>query len=130
MCQRPLASGILATQAMYQQATGDVPAEKGNVLRQPIAIAKADVQQAFDTIHFDAINDGLKQEGITPKTRIAIMTGLMNKFMMITSAKNTTRQIKRQGVCKHGGPESMDNFIFGFDNAMMETMKDRKKTKM
>ena len=70
-------------------------AEQARVLNKPIAIAKADIQKAFDTIDFDAINKGLIEQGVAPKTRIAIMTELMNEFMRISFAGTSTRPIKR-----------------------------------
>ena len=86
-------------------------------------MAKADIQKAFDTIDFDAINKGLLQQGVAPKTRIIIMTKLMNEFMTISFAGTSTRPIQRNRACNHGGPDSMDNFIVGFDVAVMNIIK-------
>ena len=51
--------GIRATETIWSLR---MLAEKASVLNKPIAIAKADVQKAFDTIDFDAINKGFIQQ--------------------------------------------------------------------
>ena len=67
--------GIRATETIWCLR---MLAGKARVLNKLIAVAQTDIQNAFYAIQFDAIHEGLLQQGVTPKTRIAIMIEFMN----------------------------------------------------
>jgi hypothetical protein len=98
---------------------------RGNNFARPFCIAKADIAGAFDNVKQSCVNKAMINKGIPKAVRMAPMRINMNEFCQLRLQRVRTRPVKRHCGIRQGGPSSMRQFAWAFDECVSDVIPSR-----